>query len=153
MGAILEEMTKPANDLVFMPQMNAMSYIPVTVDTVTLLQGMKRSEVFVCRPSSPDKRATFYRSVLPIILVKEYLIIDDASLITETCYRKLWKLRYHRAATDSFISRISSFPIYRIKVALSPALRTSESMGRCRWHGGERESMSSSWGGNAGMGQ
>ncbi|CAE7363251.1 ift122 [Symbiodinium microadriaticum] len=49
-------------------QMNAMSYIPVTVDTVTLLQGMKRSEVFVCRPSSPEKRATFYRNMLPEVV-------------------------------------------------------------------------------------
>lgn len=49
-------------------QMNAMSYIPVTVDTATLLHGMKRSEVFVCRPSSADKRATFYKNMLPEVV-------------------------------------------------------------------------------------
>eukprot|EP01035_Chromulina_nebulosa_P019342 gene19342-25207_t len=42
------------------------SYLPVTVDANTLL-SMKRSEVFVCRPSSQDKRATFYKNMLPEI--------------------------------------------------------------------------------------
>jgi len=35
-------------------------YIPVTVDANALL-SIKRSEVFVCKPSSKHKRATFYR--------------------------------------------------------------------------------------------
>ena len=35
-------------------------------DAATLL-SMKRSEVFVCRPDSKDKRATFYRNMLPEI--------------------------------------------------------------------------------------
>ncbi len=36
------------------------AYTPVKVDAHTL-QAMKRSEVFVCRPSAKHKRATFYR--------------------------------------------------------------------------------------------
>ena len=67
--------------MLILSQMNAMSYVPVTVDTVTLLQGMKRSEVFVCRPSSPDKRATFYRSVLPWIFLTVGLIVGDVAVM------------------------------------------------------------------------
>jgi len=58
-------------------QMNAMSYVPVTVDTATLLHGMKRSEVFVCRPSSQNKRATFYKNMLPEIEIA----------ISQSCHR------------------------------------------------------------------
>ena len=42
------------------------AYIAVTVDRSALL-AMNRSEVFVCRPSSKNKRATFYRNMLPEI--------------------------------------------------------------------------------------
>jgi intraflagellar transport protein 122 len=58
-------------------QANAMSYIPVTVDTTTLLHGMQRSDVFVCRPSSPNKRATFYKNMLPEIAIA----------ISQNCHR------------------------------------------------------------------
>jgi hypothetical protein len=52
------------------------SYIPATVDAAILL-SMKRSEVFVCRPSSKNKRATFYR----------YVVIQTiAHLFDEICY-------------------------------------------------------------------
>ena len=44
------------------------AYIPTTVDAETLL-SMKRSEVYVCRPSSKNKRATFYRNMLPEIVI------------------------------------------------------------------------------------
>lgn len=52
------------------------TYIPVTVNANTLL-AMKRSEVFVCRPSSSTKRATFYRNMLP----------DIAIAISQPCHR------------------------------------------------------------------
>eukprot|EP01038_Epipyxis_sp_PR26KG_P005400 gene5400-7484_t len=42
------------------------SYSPVKVDVATL-EKIKRSEVFVCRPSSKEKRATFYKNMLPEI--------------------------------------------------------------------------------------
>jgi len=42
------------------------SYTPVKVDANTLL-AMRRSEVYVCRPSSKSKRATFYKNMLPEI--------------------------------------------------------------------------------------
>eukprot|EP00605_Chrysophyceae_sp_TOSAG23-4_P001709 GSChrysophyteH1.ASY1.ANO1.1878.1 assembled CDS len=44
------------------------AYVPVTVDRSTLL-AMSRTEVFVCKPSSPSKRATFYKNTLPEIHV------------------------------------------------------------------------------------
>ena len=44
------------------------SYTAVTVDVATLL-SMKRSEVYVCRPDSKDKRATFYKNMLPEISI------------------------------------------------------------------------------------
>jgi len=44
------------------------SYEAVTVDRSTLL-AMNRTEVFACRPSSKNKRATFYRNMLPDIPV------------------------------------------------------------------------------------
>lgn len=44
------------------------SYTAVTVDVSTLL-SMKRSEVYVCRPDSKDKRATFYKNMLPEISI------------------------------------------------------------------------------------
>jgi intraflagellar transport protein 122 len=49
-------------------QGNTRSYIPVTVDAESLIH-MKRSEVFVCRPSTNFKRATFYRNMLPEIAI------------------------------------------------------------------------------------
>lgn len=51
-------------------------YIPVTVDANGLL-SIKRSEVFVCKPSSKHKRATFYRNMLP----------DIAIAISQPCHR------------------------------------------------------------------
>jgi intraflagellar transport protein 122 len=44
------------------------AYIPTTVDAETL-SSMNRSEVYVCRPSSKNKRATFYRNMLPEISI------------------------------------------------------------------------------------
>ena len=44
------------------------AYLTVTVDRSTLL-AMRRTEVFVCKPSSKNKRATFYKSMLPEIQV------------------------------------------------------------------------------------
>lgn len=44
------------------------NYVPVTVNANTLI-AMKRSEIFVCRPSSKNKRATFYRNMLPEITI------------------------------------------------------------------------------------
>lgn len=52
------------------------SYTPVKVDANTL-NAMKRSEVFVCRPSSKTKRATFYRNMLP----------DIPIAISQPCHR------------------------------------------------------------------
>ena len=52
------------------------SYVAVTVDRSTLL-AMNRTEVFVCRPSSKNKRATFYRNMLP----------DIAVAISQPCHR------------------------------------------------------------------
>jgi len=52
------------------------SYVAITVDTNTLL-SMRRAEVFVCRPSSKKKRATFYRNMLP----------DIAIAISQPCHR------------------------------------------------------------------
>jgi len=50
--------------------------MPVTVDANTLL-AMKRGEVYVCKPSSNRKRATFYRNMLP----------DIAIAISQPCHR------------------------------------------------------------------
>lgn len=52
------------------------AYTPVKVDANTLL-AMNRSEVFVCRPSSKTKRATFYRNMLP----------DIPIAISQPCHR------------------------------------------------------------------
>lgn len=46
------------------------------VDANTLL-AMKRSDVFVCKPSSPNKRATFYKNMLP----------DIPIAISQACHR------------------------------------------------------------------
>lgn len=48
----------------------------MTVDANALLT-MKRGEVFVCKPSSKHKRATFYRNMLP----------DIAVAISQPCHR------------------------------------------------------------------
>ncbi len=57
-------------------QGNATSYIPVTVDANGLM-SIKRSEVFVCRPSTSGKRATFYKNMLP----------DISIAISQPCHR------------------------------------------------------------------
>jgi intraflagellar transport protein 122 len=49
-------------------QGTAQSYIPVTLDA-NALASIKRSDVFVCRPSSNEKRATFYKNMLPEIAI------------------------------------------------------------------------------------
>lgn len=76
-GMSPEEMFTTCLNKTLENQSNAMSYIPVTVDTATLLHGMKRSEVFVCRPSTPNKRATFYKNMLPEIAIA----------ISQSCHR------------------------------------------------------------------
>lgn len=52
------------------------AYIPTTVDAETL-SSMNRAEVYVCRPSSKNKRATFYRNMLP----------DISIAISQPCHR------------------------------------------------------------------
>ncbi len=49
-------------------------YLAVTVGADALL-AMKRTEIFVCRPSSKNKRATFYRYVNMYMHV--YIYIDN----------------------------------------------------------------------------
>ena len=50
------------------------TYTPVKVDANTLL-SINRLEVFVCRPSSKSKRATFYRYLLLSMLLLTVLVI------------------------------------------------------------------------------
>jgi len=52
------------------------TYKPVILNANALV-ALKRSEVFVCRPSSKNKRATFYRNMLP----------DIAIAISQPCHR------------------------------------------------------------------
>lgn len=87
-----------------------MSYIPVTVDTATLLYGMKRSEVFVCRPSTPNKRATFYKYTFSLLHLSSFLGI---------CFLRL-QLLSHKVVIVSFIWKILNLLIYQIKVAHIP---------------------------------
>ena len=69
------------------------SYSAVMADAATLL-SMKRSEVYVCRPDSKDKRATFYRNMLPEINIAisqpctRFFHLEDfefAYLSTQSC--------------------------------------------------------------------
>lgn len=52
------------------------NYCPVTVN-VKILMAMNRTEVFVCRPSSKQKRCTFYKNMLP----------DISIAISQSCHR------------------------------------------------------------------
>jgi len=52
------------------------NYCPVTVNVKTLI-AMNRTEVFVCRPSSKQKRCTFYKNMLP----------DISIAISQSCHR------------------------------------------------------------------
>lgn len=57
-------------------QQDTRAYMPVSVDISALL-SINRSEVFICKPSTEGKRATFYRNMLP----------DIAIAISRPCHR------------------------------------------------------------------
>jgi intraflagellar transport protein 122 len=61
---------------------------------------MRRSEVFVCRPSSKDKRATFYRNMLP----------DISIAISQPCHRF-----FHLEEFESAYLGTKSCPYSRFK--------------------------------------
>ena len=83
-GFVDDDYTGPGSEDLFTKHLNATleqqsdasSYIHVTLPAHALL-SIKRSEVFVCRPSSKDMRATFYRNMLP----------DISIAISQPCHR------------------------------------------------------------------
>lgn len=72
----IEEIFTRALNTALEKQASAKSYVVVVMDAAGLI-ALNRSEVFVCRPASKKKRATFYRNMLP----------DISIAISQPCHR------------------------------------------------------------------